>query len=411
MCPQDRNSEHSYLARVLVLDGHSAAALAITRSLGRAGYYVAVGCGSNIFAATPLSRYCKLALAYTDPTKDVRGFASTLLDAVKRYRIDLVIPATDWTLTPVARYRQQLGSLCRVALPNDNALELVADKYRTIELAQSLGIPVPKTGLIRDLNDLDHSPELVFPVVVKDRASARWNENDAVLGSVTYAYDSDDLQRQITRRLQSVPDAMIQEFVGGVGIGFSCFAHKGQVFAPFQWERIRETDPRGSGSSARKSVPLHPEILKFSSKLVEATGFEGIMMVEFKYDRQANRMMLMEINGRPWGSLQLPVFSGIDYPRFLAEWYLTESLPPRDIDYKTGILCRRIVGELTHLENLHRGKPAGWPGTYPSFWTGLARIMIPWWPGMRYDDLWFSDPRPGLAGLGNWFSQRVRKQT
>jgi len=67
------------------------------------------------------------------------------------------------------------------------------------------------------------------------------------------------------------------------------------------------------------------------------------------------------------------------------------------------------VGELTHLENLHRGKPPQWPGSYPNFWASLLKVAIPWYPGMRYDDLFFSDPRPGLAGLYKWFRRRIWK--
>ena len=40
-------------------------------------------------------------------------------------------------------------------------------------------------------------------------------------------------------------------------------------------------------------------------KLIEAAGFEGIAMVEFKRDSATGQLSLMEINGRFWGSLPL----------------------------------------------------------------------------------------------------------
>jgi predicted ATP-grasp superfamily ATP-dependent carboligase len=397
------------VVRVLVLDGHSAAALAFVRSLGRAGRWVAVGHGEGTFAAAALSRYCAAVFQYPDPTTDLSGFATALLAFVQREKIELLVPITDWTTIPVCHYRDQLEVVCRIAPTSRESLELVSDKYRTVRLAQSLDVTIPETWLIRDVTDLDDIPSWTFPLVVKDRASVRWIGNGAVVGSVSYAYDQADLRRQIATRLAAAGDVLIQRFVGGVGVGFSCFAHGGKALLPFEWVRVRETDPRGSGSSARKSVCLDATVRQFSERLIAQVGFEGLAMVEFKRDLGTGQITLMEINGRPWGSLQLPISSGIDYPNYLVDWCLTESLPPAEINYKKGIVCRRIVGELVHLENLRRGKPAQWPEVYPNFWTSLLKVAMPWYPGMRYDDLSFSDPKPGLAGLYKWFRDRIGK--
>ena len=125
-------------------------------------------------------------------------------------------------------------------------------------------------------------------------------------------------------------------------------------------------------------------------------------MVE--YTRTADgRLALMEINGRPWGSIGLPFACGIDYGRYLIDWWLEGKLPPEKIAYRTNLLCRRAVSELTHLTNIRGGRPPNWPGSYPAFWPTLVRMAIPWHPGMCYDDLWISDMRPGIAGLKNWF--------
>ena len=39
-------------------------------------------------------------------------------------------------------------------------------------------------------------------------------------------------------------------------------------------------------------------------------------MVEFKREAKTGRAVFMEVNGRPWGSMQLCLFSGIDFPKF-----------------------------------------------------------------------------------------------
>src|SRR5262249_55999574 len=133
---------------------------------------------------------------------------------------------------------------------------------------------------------------------------------------------------------------------------------------PLQGHRVREENPCGGASSARKSVKLHPQVLEFGSKLMARSRFQGIGMVEFKRDPATGRLYLMEINGRPWGSLQLAVESGINYPRHVTAWFLQGVRPPQQIDYKKQITCRRFLGDLHHLPRGREGGHSRWPGSY-----------------------------------------------
>jgi len=398
------------LARILVLDGHSAAALAVTRSAGQAGHWVGVGANRGLFAAAALSRYCRAKLDYPVSTSEPDAFVDSVLEFVRAQAIDLVIPITDWTLGPLSALRERFAGICRVAMPSQAAVEFASDKYRTIKLAESIGIRVPRTLLVESIGDLAQCKGGPFPLVVKDRSSVRWTGGKAVFGSVAYAYSAQELESKVAERLGTAGDVLVQEFTSGVGIGFSCFVVGGKAFLPFQWQRIREVDPRGSASSARKSIPLDASLLSLSVRLICEMGFEGIAMVEYKKTAD-ERLVLMEINGRPWGSIGLPVACGIDYPRHLIDWWLQDKLPPEEISYRNNVTCRRVVGELTHLSNLRAGRPPQWPEAYPSFWTSLFTIAVLWLPGMCYDDLWLSDLRPGIGGIRQWFQSRAKTKT
>jgi predicted ATP-grasp superfamily ATP-dependent carboligase len=378
--------------------------------LGRAGHWVAVGYNRGIFASAALSRYCKLSFEHPVSTDDTNAFADSVVEFARQNTIELIVPITDWTTLPLAHCQARFENICPVVLPSRQSLEWASDKYQTIELARSVGIPVPQTWLIRSPQDVSALPPLPFPIVVKDRFSVRWVEERPVFGSVEYAYSRESLVQKAQARLEKAGDVLVQRFVGGVGIGFSCFALDDGIRLPFQWQRIREVDPRGSGSSSRKSVALDPQIADFSRALITKLRFQGIAMVEYKREAATGDPVLMEVNGRPWGSIQLAIASGIDYPRYVADWYLKGAIPTAEITYAKGITCRRMVGELTHLENLRHGPPPEWPMPYPKFWSSLVKIAVPWYPGMRYDDLWLSDPRPGMAGIRNWFAMRLRKR-
>lgn len=398
------------MARILVLDGHAAAALAFTRSLGRAGHWVAVGANQGIFAPARLSKYCRRSFSYPVSTGDTSAFAASVAEFAANNQIQLVIPVTDWTTLPLSHHRKKFSSIVPVVLPSAASLALAADKYRTAELAGSVGVATPATWLVTSSQDLESVQVPAYPVVVKDRFSVRWIGDKAVFGSVAYAYSRDDLAKKVEERLAAAGDVLVQEFVQGKGIGFSWFSLDGELRAPFQWERVRETDPRGSGSSARKSVSIEPAIAQSSAALITGAGFEGIAMVEYKQRGRGEAPVLMEINGRPWGSIQLAIASGVDYPRYVADWWLSRKKPPKDAPFKAGITCRRMAAELTHLENLRHGTPEGWPVPYPSFLGSFVKIAVPWYPGLRYDDLAAADFRPGAAEIANWFRVRLGKK-
>ena len=407
--PRGRSPERTDrgLARILILDGHSAAALAITRSAGRAGHWVAVGANRGLFAAAKVSRYCRATLDYPISTAAPEAFVDSVLPFVRGNAIDLVLPLTDWTLTPLCRHRDRFAGVCKVALPPESALLAASDKWQTIQLAESLGMAVPETTLIESASVPTALHAGAFPVVVKDRFSVRWGAEKTVLGTASYAYSQRELEQKVSERLQAAGDVLVQKFVGGPGIGFACLVNGQNISMPFAWQRIREVDPRGSASSARRSIAMDPELLRQSGELLMKIGFQGLAMVEYK-KTSTGRLVLMEINGRAWGSMALPIASGFDFPRYWIQWLLDGAMPPTPSDYKTGITCRRVVGEMSHLMNVRAGRPAEWPGDYPNFWSTFLRVAVPWYPGVRYDDLWLSDLKPGLAGIGNWFQMRKK---
>jgi predicted ATP-grasp superfamily ATP-dependent carboligase len=397
------------MSRIFILDGHSCAALAFTRSLGGAGHQVFVGADHESFAAASFSRYCQRFFRYSPAPMKPEVFTEEIISICRREEIDLLVPMTDWTMVPISRVKGRFPPGCAVALPPDEAMVAAADKYRTVELARSLGIPVPRTELVSSVAELERLTDLSFPVVVKDRYSIRWTATGGVSGSVRYAYDRDELSRIVSERFAIVQDVLLQEFVHGAGLGLSGFVTSAELRIPFEWKRIREINPCGSASSARRSVALENDVMQYSEKLLLALGFRGLAMVEFKREAATGRAVLMEVNGRPWGSMQLCIFSGIDFPKFLAKFNLQNELPPERLNFKTGVTCRWLLGDLVHLRNVTAGRPTGWPGDFPGGFSTAMNVAVPWYPGLRYEDFAANDPKPGLEGLKNWFRQRLAR--
>ena len=114
--------------------------------------------------------------------------------------------------------------------------------------------------------------------------------------------------------------SMIQEKIIGPGTGLFTLYDKNRHLALFSHKRIREKPPSGGVSVVSESVPLDNEMVDAADKLLSAVGWTGVAMVEFKRDVRDGKAKLMEINGRFWGTLQLAVASGVDFPVLLIEY-------------------------------------------------------------------------------------------
>lgn len=69
----------------------------------------------------------------------------------------------------------------------------------------------------------------------------------------------------------------------------------------------------------RESVVADPALVERSRRLLARLNWQGVAMVEYKIDASTGMPYLMEINGRFWGSLQLAIDAGVDFPRLLLE--------------------------------------------------------------------------------------------
>jgi hypothetical protein len=86
-------------------------------------------------------------------------------------------------------------------------------------------------------------------------------------------------------------------------------------------------------------------------------------MVEFKRDARDGKAKLIEINGRFWGSLQLAVSSGVDFPSLCLDYYLGIS-PASVRHYSEGYRLKWLFGILDHLI-IRLKKRTGTAGTLP----------------------------------------------
>lgn len=332
--------------RVLVLDGDTRAALAVTRSLGRAGHAVHVG-ERRMPALAQSSRYCAQPIAYPDPVTDAVRFVEYLTSYVREAYVDVLLPIADISTFLVARHRADFPPSCVIPLGPSAAIERAANKVDIVQTAERLGVPVPRSVVVSGSQERVQPP-FDYPVVVKPHQSRIWVDGRWASTSVSYADTPDALVRDLAARPAHQFPVLVQEKISGPGTGVFALYQNGHAVATFSHRRVRERPPWGGVSVLSESIAMDPMALECATRLLDDLGWQGVAMVEFKRDVRDDRPKLMEINGRFWGSLQLAVDAGVDFPDLLLRAACGERLttqPP----YRIGARTRWLWGDFDAL--------------------------------------------------------------
>jgi predicted ATP-grasp superfamily ATP-dependent carboligase len=390
----------------LVTDGQERSALAITRGLGRAGIPVIVGAETERSLAGA-SRYCVARWQYPSPLQQPMQFISSLVEAVRRFDITAIIPPTDASMQAVAAQRDRFRPSVTAMVPSLESYEMVSDKYRLMKLAQELGVPIPNTVFVPDGNIAAVRDRVkTYPVVVKPGRSLvkiddRWVKTSVHF--VSHAEELTDLYRRIPY-LQN--PSLIQQRIEGEGQGvFGLFDH-GHPCALFAHRRIREKPPAGGVSVFRESIELSKPMTDYAVRLLERVKWQGVAMVEFKMDRQSNVPMLMEINGRFWGSLQLAIDAGLNFPYLLYQAMNGMPVAVPNNAYRIGTKSRWLIGDLDHL--LLRLTKSNADLRLDTHAVSRGRCVAEFFklfqPDLHYEVESLTDPGPAFMEYRNWLS-------
>jgi predicted ATP-grasp superfamily ATP-dependent carboligase len=333
--------------RVLITDGNQRSALATVRALGRAGIDVVVGETEHPSLAGR-SRHAAATFVYPSPYADEEGFTSAVMDAVSRHRIDLVIPMTDITSAVLAERRADLETRTKVAVADAESFWRASDKVALHRLADSLGVPNPTVRYVDDAERLGSLEDVPFPCVIKPARSRLRTAAGWIGTSVLRAKDATELRRLVDTRPELRYPFMLQRQIFGDGVGLFALCERGEMKVVFAHRRLREKPPWGGVSVLREAVAPDPSALASSERLLRNLAWHGVAMVEFKKDTATGTVHLMEVNARFWGSLQLAIDAGINFPLHLVRMYMGGEVPTRP-DYVIGQRSRWLLGDLDHL--------------------------------------------------------------
>jgi predicted ATP-grasp superfamily ATP-dependent carboligase len=350
-------------ADCLILDANHRQALVVARSLGRAGLSVTLAESSDeesLHAPIPAfySTFSAGSTTLPSMSREPDLFAAAVLDLIERRPTTVVVPSTDASIAALRPRRTLIEERSALALASEPALDLANDKARTLALAREVGIRTPRSVTVEAPEQvLGALAEVGLPAVLKPTRS--WVcAGDVGCRVVPRDVINVDEVAAICDEIfgAGCPSVVVQEFVPGRREALCVFYAHRRPWAEFALVVHRTSPVLGGYAVVRESIPV-PDDLRPAIGLLDAADLEGFSEVEFRRDT-SGRPVLMEINARLSGTIELPQRAGIDFPGYLFDWAVGAPLVP-STGYRTGVRLRYLYGDIQWLlENLKQpGRP------------------------------------------------------
>lgn len=387
----------------LVLDADLLQSLVTVRSLGSRGLRVAA-VGTSVRLPIYSSRWCQAA--FICPAEEgTDEYFSYLEQLLEENDIHVLITSSDATIDMIRRHRKRLEQRVRIALAKETALAIALNKERTLEVAERLGISIPRAVTLESESKVEAAlNEIKLPVVVKPLQSWVWNNQQGIRLASKLVTTYDEARSAVKELTRLGVKVVLQQYLSGKRESISFLYEDGQIYARCaQWHK-RSQPPLGGQSVLRQSIALPPDIDEQAELLVREIDLDGCSEVEFRRDADG-RPHLMEINPRLWASTELAVRAGVDFPYLLYQWASGEKMDEVK-SYRIGGWLRYLRADITTtvaaLEHRDRPEMSSPVKTILDFCTSF---FLP----AAYDYVSLRDPLPAVRATAGGVSELASK--
>jgi predicted ATP-grasp superfamily ATP-dependent carboligase len=322
---------------VLVLDAQAIGSIAVIRSLGRAGYpvHAAASDANALGLLSRLATFRAVHPAYADRP----AFIAWLKEYVRQHGIRAIVPS-EGAFVAIRDVFSEFASLTPFSARPEVLYAGLSkfDLFKRLMAKPETSRFLPPSLLIDDsscLPSLNELESLGPPLFIK--LDAIYAKDNA--GGGTYKVESAEAARaELEKFAGSHRKMLVQGHVPGEGVAAFFLLWNGELIAEFMHRRIHEVPHTGGVSSLRESW-FHQAIRDDALAKLRCMQWQGVAMMEYRWDRKTDNAYLMEMNGRFWGSLHLAMYAGVDFPCLLLDSFHRGSAVPVKT-YKAGLRCR-----------------------------------------------------------------------
>lgn len=336
---------------VMVLGYHHVHALQILAELSRDLDVIVIAVSKGPNQPVVQSKYCDIPIVIESEIEE--EFRSKLRQEIRQLKPDVVIPVGYESVLDLDAIRADICEYTEYCLPSTESLHTALDKSKTAEVAQSLGIEVPREFLQFRRRELDEArnevEDLSFPVFLKAKQESGRNILARVESSNDFESTAEDL---LSLDQFEGEEILVQEYVPGDGHTYGCgfLFDDGEPVVRFGQKELRSI-PREGGTGTRVSIYRDDQLEEQSIRLLKALEWDGIALVEYR-KRPDGTYSLMEINPKIWASYSLASRNGYRFSSELVSTVLDidRRVTPQNQEGQMVFPLREVYYTLKHSD-------------------------------------------------------------
>jgi predicted ATP-grasp superfamily ATP-dependent carboligase len=226
-------------------------------------------------------------------TEQEEAYVQAVLGICQREKVDIIFPSWDPQVYVFSKNKQRFESMgVLLPIPDYDTLIIALDKYRTIQAAEQVGFPCPRTYIPTSEQDLRKVAEVLgFPLVIKLRFTSGGRGQEIVKSL-------EELLRKALPLVESDQKPMVQEYVPGRRQAVHVVLDRtGQLRMAFTKMRLRNFRVGSHMGTVSESIAPTPQVPAVAA-LLRSVGWWGCAGAEMIFDTRDGVPKLMEINPR-----------------------------------------------------------------------------------------------------------------
>ncbi len=372
--------------RALVVESGAAPhVLAAARALGAAGWAVGVAVSGT---PGPRSRHVDEVHRVPRPEDAPEDFLAGVAQVVRAGRYQVVFGADDIEVLALSAGRASIPCVVPYAAHDD--VERAIDKLELSRAAATVGLGTPTTEPATD-TALD---ALAGPVVVKSRLhwtpGTSTGERYGLAALCPTPHEARERVRAL-RALGVVP--LLQEPVDGELMALTTVVDREGVPVGFCQQRTTRRTARGTSCRA-ETVPVDDGLAAGVVDLLRELRWFGLANVQF-LRRPGGPPLVIDLNGRFYGSLALCVAAGLNLPDAWGRLALGEPVPALG-RARAGVRFSSLLEDLRRARDERRGGVVADVAASLAAAVGATHVHADW-----------GDPRPAADLLRRMVARRL----
>lgn len=340
--------------KAIVLNGSSRNSLAIIRSLANQNFLidtVVYYSNDNTIDSYNL-KYKSKHVQFIHFIEKNQDEVNEIISILKNKNYDFLFAGGTHQSNLISKYKIQLSKYTQVVSEDYSKVSLVHNKKRCHELLKSLGIRVPLTFFAKNKNEL-----VEIAKKLKGKAIVKYPDSYNSNGLVKFKGDEDKMISDYIRifGFDYMEDnfPLIQQVINGQLHDSTAFSVNGNTVAVLSQKRLMTSWLHGGGGIINITTNEN-KIKNYTRLILKEISWNGHIEIDWIKDSVTGDFYFIEINPKFWGTTQLTISAGYDFPFWNILMINEKEIKVTD-NYHVGLKFRWLEDEIVTIAKYSKG--------------------------------------------------------